>query len=476
MVRLTPPRQRLCQRIPTCNPPSQPAGITRMQKHCYLIVVMLCGIVFSHNANAEKETLLQAFAAAYQNNPSLEAERASLRVTDEQVSQALSHWKPSIDATANAGKTWQRISSQGNFSGETHGGGIQLTQPVFRGFRTLAETEFAKKQVLAGRARLQHAEQQLFTDIASVFLGLLRDQAIMAAQRENEAVLARKLTEVRVRFQMGDLTRTDVKQAEARLARAGASRLQAEQAIVVDRATYQRLVGHLPGHLDAANIVLELPKTLDEALAKSAHNPDVMTAEYSEQAAQASVGYNEGSLLPEVNLVASSSRNWGQNITFPGREDSSQVLLQATVPLYRSGADYSRIRAAVQTVSQKKMESTEARHKAEETTHTRWQAMLTADTMLEANKAQSEAAREAFEGVKIESHAGTRTTLDVLNAQQEWLDAQIDMAKIIYDQQMAKIQMKAAIGELSGDFIPLPTPKYDATQHYDAVKGQWIGF
>ena len=438
--------------------------------------MLLGGVLLCSNACAQKETLLQAFAEAYKNNPALEAERANLRATDEQVAQALSHWKPSIDATANVGKTWQRISNAGNFSGETHGGGVQLTQPVFRGFRTLAETEFAKKQVLVERARLQHTEQQLFTDIATAFFGLLRDQAIVQAQRENEEVLRKKLTEVRVRFEEGDLTRTDVRQAEARLARAGSSRFQAEQAVVADRASYQRLVGHLPEILDASVFTLVLPATLEETVQKSAHNPDVITAEYSTQAAQSSVTYNEGSLLPEVNLVANSSRNWGQNITFPGREDSSQVLLQATIPLYRSGADYSRTRAAVETVSQKKMEAEEARHKAEETAHTSWQGLLTANSILLVDKDQMEAAKAAFEGVKIESRAGTRTTLDVLNAQQELLDAQIDNARALYDQNIAMIQIKAAIGELTADAIALPVEKYDVAKHYNAVKGQWIGF
>ncbi len=432
-------------------------------------------------SQAAAETLEQAWADAYQANPSLQAERANLRATDELVSQALSHWRPSVDATANVGKTYQntpgeQIFGTSHFSDTTHGYGLQVTQPVFRGFRTRAETEAAEKQVLAERAKLQHAEQQLFLDTAQAFLDLIRDQAILEADHENEDVLRQKLTEVRVRAAHGDLTQTDVRQAEARLARANVDRFQSESAVTADQASYQRLVGHLPGALKSPEMALSQAKTLNDILQGSVNHPDVIAAEYAVDEARAEVRLNEGSLLPEVNLVGSSSRNWGQNSTIPGREDSSQVLLQATVPLYRSGADYSRSREAQQVVAQRQMELDEARHKAYETAQNAWQAFTAAQAAIAADKEGIDAAAQALEGVKVEAKVGTRTTLDVLNAQQELLDAQVDFAKSQHDKAFALVQIRAAIGILTADHLGLPVKLYDPSLHYKDVRQQWAGF
>ncbi|HEU5046784.1 MAG TPA: TolC family outer membrane protein [Rickettsiales bacterium] len=427
------------------------------------------------------ETLESAWADAYGLNPSLQAQRAALRATDEQVSQALSHWRPSIDANAHVGRTWQRVPGldvfgSGHYASEAHGGGVKLTQPIFRGFRTIEETEAAKQQVMEGRAKLQQAEQQLFLDTATTFLHLVRDQAILDAQRDNVQVLKDKLTETQVRYQHGDLTQTDVQQAQARLARGEVSRMQAENSVEEDRASYQRLIGHMPGTLSNKPAALALPATLEDTLQKIPHNPGVTSAEFAVEEEKAEVKLNKGSLLPEVNLVASRDRDWGQSSTIPGREDSSQVMVQATMPLYRSGEDYSRIRAAEQTLTQRKMELDEARHKATEDARNGWMSLLTARTASDADRNEVTADTKALKGVTIESKVGTRTMLDVLNAEQELLDAKIDLARSQHDEQLAMVQIRAAIGELTADQLKLPVTYYDPATHYNDVKGQWIGF
>jgi outer membrane protein len=433
-------------------------------------------------ACAETETLEQAWALAYRINPSLQAERAKLRATDEEVSQALSHWRPSIDATANVGKTYQYVPAQAvfgtaDFADTTRGYGVQVTQPLFRGLRTDSETEAAENQVLSGRAKLDDAEQQLFLDTATAFLDIVRDQAVLDSDRDNENVLEQKLKETRVRAQAGDLTQTDVRQAESRLARAHVARYQAESSLTTDRASYERLVGKMPEKLTAPDLRLTDPEQLDDVLhLAETRNPKVIAARYDIDEAKAEVDLNKGSLLPEINLVGSSTRNWGQNITIPGREDSSQILIQATMPLYRAGTDYSKSRAAEQTVTQRRMELEEARHKAIEAANNSWQGFETAQAALEADKDEVEAAREALKGVREESKVGTRTTLDVLNAEQELLDAKIDLAKSSHDRDLAIIQIKAAIGELTVASLKLPGSVYDPKRHYDDVRNQWIGF
>jgi outer membrane protein len=433
-------------------------------------------------ADASAETLDQAWMLAYQNNPSLEAQRASLRATDEQVSQALSNWRPSIDATASAGKTYQYTPELApfqnpNFAGTERSYGAQVKQPLFRGFRTVAETEAAEKQVLAERAKLESAEQQLFLDTASAYLGVLRDEAVVELERHHEAVLEDKLKETQVRSKVGELTGTDVRQAESRLARAHVSRYQADSALTQDRAAYQRLVGMAAGMLQQPVLALDSPRMLADILhLAETHSPDVISSQYAVEQADAEIRLNKGSLLPEVDLVGNTTRGYAQDITLPGREDSSQVLVQLTVPLYRSGTDYSKTRAAQQTYSQRRDELDEARNKAHETADNAWQSLMTAQSALDADKGEVEAAQEALKGVTEESKVGTRTTLDVLNAQQELLDAQIDQVKSQRDRDFAVLQIKASVGNLTAANLRLPIEPYDPKRHYEDVRGQWAGF
>ena len=433
-------------------------------------------------AQAEYVTLEQAWVGAYQNNPSLEAERAKLRATDEQVSVALSHWRPSIDVTSSVGKTYQRIPAQqafdtANFAANTTSYGVQVTQPLFRGFRTLSETEAAKKQVMAGRARLQDAEQKLLLDTATAFLDIVRDETDLDLERDYETVLHKKQEETKVRAHVGDLTQTDVQQSESRLARAEVTRLQTENALQADRDAFLRLVGDEPASLAKPVLVLDKPHDLDEALhIAETHNPKVIAAQYALEQSDAQIDLNKGSLLPELDLVGSSSRNYGENSTVPGRYDSSQVMLQLKIPLYDAGTDYAHVREAEQTSVGRRMELEEARHHAHEAAHNAWQTLLTTNAAVKADKLEIEAAARALDGVKAQSRVGTRTILDVLNAEQELLDAKIDMAKSEHDRNLAVLQIKSALGELTADALNLPLTTYSPERHYDDNHAKWVGF
>jgi outer membrane protein len=441
------------------------------QRRVFLASIAAILVLAPYAAQAETETLEQAWGQAYQINPSLQSERAKLRATDETVSQAVSHWRPSIDATANIGTAYQNIPSQEVFGTHdyehaTRGFGGQLTQPLFRGFRTLSETKSAKKEVMAGRAHLESAEQKLFLDTATAYLDVIRDQAVVDANRDTEHVLEQRLNETRDRQKHRDLTLTDVHQSESRLARAHVERLQAENQLTADRASYTRLVGKAPETLTPPVLELDQKSDLD----------DVVSAQYAMESADAQIDLAKGSLLPEVNLVASTGRNWAQSSQFPGRIDSSQIVVQATMPLYRSGTDYSKVRAAEQTKTQNRMDLEEARHKAHEQATNAWQALQNGQAAIYADKDELDAATEALKGVKIEAKYGTRTTLDILNAEQELLDAKVDLARSQHDRDLAILQIKSAIGELTADNLKLQVDKYDPAQHYDDVRGQLIGF
>jgi outer membrane protein len=431
---------------------------------------------------ASPETLQEAWLDAYRNNPSLQAERAGLRATDEGVAQAQSHWRPSIDATGTIGRTYQYLPAQksfgtADFAGTTRGYGVQVTQPLFRGWRTDSETDEAEGKVLSGRAKLRDAEQQLFLDAATAFLAIVRDETILGLQRDSEQALEGKLRETEARAKVGDLTETDVDQAKSRLARAEVARFQAESTLNSDRASYLRLVGHVPEHLQTPDLAVDPARSRDDILAfAEKHNPKVIAARYDFDAAKADIDLTKGSLLPELDLVGNAGRNWGQSSTLPGRIDSSQIQLQLTMPLYRSGADYSKARASQQTATQRRLEFEEARHKAHEAADNGWQAFEASKAALEADKVEVGASSKAFEGVKIQARAGTRTTLDVLNAEQEWIDARVDLAKSQHDRDLAVIQIAAAMGELTVDHLLLPVEAYDPERHYHDVRNQWVGF
>ena len=442
----------------------------------------LIASTFVDNAHADNVTLEAAWVAAYRSNPTLASERAKLRATDEQVSLALSNWRPSVDAVSSVGHLDQSLPNQtffgsNDFAGTPRGYGVQVKQPLFRGFRTTEEIAAAEKQVLAERALLDVTEQQLFLDTATAFLDLVRDIALVDATRKDETVLQKKLDEVQVRYSAGDLTQTDVHQAQSRLARSHVQRVQASNAIRLDAARYRRLTGlEVPAVPVEPKLSLEIPATLDEALDQAgAQNPAVISALRTVEKASAEVGLAKGALLPELDLVFNANRNWAQSSTIPGRNDTVEVQLQLNVPLYRAGADYSRTRAAVETAAQRDDDLAEARRKAQESAESAWQAMLSAQASFGAAQEELDSATLAVEGVREESRVGTRTTIDVLNAEQELLDSRRELVRSKHDQDLAILQLRAGVGRLTASALHLPTQLYDPQQHYDEVRNKWFG-
>jgi outer membrane protein len=431
-------------------------------------------------ALAETYTFEEALAQAYRNNPSLQAERAKLRATDEQVPQALSGWRPSVDAVAEGGQSKQTISGNGFFTGSDtltpRDAGITVTQPVFRGFRTESAVKAAEAQVKAGRAALLDAEQRLLFDSAKAYLDVVRGQSVLDLARNNEDVLRKQLDSVNNRFRIGEVTKTDISQSESRLNAATAARIRAEGELANDSATFARLIGDEPGSLRQPKLVLDFPTSADEAVVLAEkNNPGIVAALFGQDAAKANVTAADGSLLPEVNLVGNVSRGWEESVMVPGRQDNATIMARLTIPLYRSGADYSKARAARQTVTQRRLELEDSRHRAREIAIRAWQNLLTSRAAITAHKSEVAAAELALHGVKEEANAGTRTTLDVLNAEQELLNARVDLVKAGHAEAVAILQVKAAVGALTARELHLPVDDYNPSVHYDNVRDKWVG-
>lgn len=424
---------------------------------------------------AQAETLQQAMASAYNTNPTLQAERAKLRAVDEQVALAKSGQRPTIDANADIGRTYTDLNGFDK-SLTNRQVGVGVTQPLYRGGSIEAGIQSAEKNVLAARASLTSAEQTLFLSVAQVYFNMVRDEAVLRLTKKTEEVLKRELQAASDRLKVGEATRTDQSQAEARYAGATADRIQAEGNVAVSRAAYEKVVGHPPAAVKYELVDMEMPPTLDNALERAhANNPQVIAAQYSMQAAEHDVDVASGALLPQLDLQAGASRGWDQSVAALGEGDSAQVMARLTIPLYRGGADYAKTRAAKETASQRRVEVRSTMDEVRENAVRAWQQLGTARASINARKKQVESAKLAFEGVKQESDVGTRTVLDRLNAEAETLQAQVDLVQAERDQAVAMFDVKAAVGELTAEKIGLPVEIYNATAHYNAVRDKWIG-
>lgn len=439
------------------------------------VIVGLGGLLPGHSAAAQ--TLQEALAQAYLNNPTLDAERAELRATDELVPQALSGWRPSLEAAGEFGveRSDSRAVSGGEATSTRQPGSVQLSivQPLYRGGRTVASTNRAENLVQAQRGTVLSTEQQVLLDAATAYLDVVRDQAVLELNVNNEQVLSRQLQANRDRFEVGEITRTDVSQAESRLAGSIASRIQAEGLLSASRAVYTRIIGSPPGSLEAPTPTFTLPSSLEEAIELAlANNPNVVSAEFAEAAARDSIDVVRGEQFPEASLRGDLTRSWEPTSTI-SRSDGAALTAQIRVPLYQSGAVSSRVREARQIANQRRIEIEETRRAVRENAIRAWVALKTAQASIDSRRSQVRAAEIALEGVRQEAAVGARTTLDTLDAEQELLDARVNLVQAQRDEIVAAFQVLTATGQLTAQQLQLPVDYYEFDEHYRNVRHKW---
>jgi outer membrane protein len=428
------------------------------------------------------QTLTEAFAYTYNNNPQILAQRALLRSTDEQVPQALSNWRPQVNLTGTAGVERAGFATQGTstqFSTfEPRSADIRITQPLYRGGRTEAQTRQAINTVQATRAQTLFVETQVFQAVAQAYLDVVRDQTLVEVNRNNEQVLRRQLEATQDRFRVGEVTRTDVAQAESQLAQATAQRINAEGQLEVSRANYGRAVGHPPGRLVQPRERPVLPATRDEALTLASHNnPNVISAMFSELAARDNIDLVRGQLLPTLNLIGDLNRSFAPSVIQRStRQDTASAVLQLTMPLYEGGAIWSQTRAAEQTVGQRRGQLDDARRLAVQQATQAWETLQSARAAITSFGAAVRAAQIALEGVQQEALVGSRTVLDVLISEQQLFTTQSQLVGAQHDAALAEFNLAAATGRLIAPELRLPIQLYDMERHYRAVKDKWIGF
>jgi len=448
-------------------------------------------------APASAETLEQAMASAYQSNPTILSERSKLRATDELVPQALSNWRPTVTVSGNATRsnTYSYNGGGSSIGGTTSGTpegtqvtaagttiynaetmGLSVTQPIFRGGRTVAQTRQAEAQVEAERAQLSITEQQVLLNVATAYLNLVQAQSVLQLSINNEQVLQRQLDSVQDRFRVGEVTRTDVAQAQSRLSAAHADRTQGEGSLRTARAAYIQNVGHLPDKVEYPDALPGLPVDSQSAQALAAsQNPSIGNAQATYQAALEGIDLIAGELLPQVSVTGTAERI----INFDGPstlENVAQAVVSVSVPIYQAGQEYSRLRAQKQTAGQTRATVDQSRRDVEESLTAAWEALQTGRARRASYSDQINSAKIALEGVTRENQVGSRTVLDVLNAEQELLQAEVNEVQAHHDEIVAAYQLLNATGQLTAQYLALPVDIYDPMAHYEEVHDSWVGF
>ena len=437
----------------------------------------------------EAQTLTDALAEAYNTNPQLLAQRALLRATDEQVPQALSFWRPQVTFTGQVGITTSSLETRpgpealvnrsvNHTITRPNALTFQANQPVYRGGRTVAQTRQAINTVESTRAQTLAIETTVFQAVAMAYLDVVRDQALVEVQRNNVEVLRKQLEATQDRFRVGEVTRTDVAQAESSLAQAQGQLVSQQGQLEISRAEYVRAVGHPPGRLILPRERPALPATREEALSLAAtSNFSVISATFAELAARDNIDVVRGQLLPQISVIGTLSRTYDQSVTFKNDLlNSAQVTAQLTMPLYEGGAIYSQTRQAQQTVGQRRSQVDDARRAAVQTATQFWSTLQAGRASIASFSAAVRAAQIALAGVQQQALVGTSTTLDVLIQNQQLLTTQSQLVTAEHDTALAEFNLAAAVGRLIAPELNLPVKLYDMEQHYKEVKNKWIGF
>ncbi|HEX6858618.1 MAG TPA: TolC family outer membrane protein [Caulobacteraceae bacterium] len=463
-----------------------------------LAAVSSAGLLAAAGA-AHAETLADAIALAYQTNPTLQEQRASQRALDETYVQARTGLRPTVDATASvsereirtaAGETQVDTDNNGipdttipvpSFTSRTSAsaGQIEVTQPIYTGGRVTSQISASEADVLAGREGLRQVEAGVLLNVVQAYVDVRRDQERLRIAQENVSVLNRQLEEARARFEVGEITRTDTAQAEARQAAARATLASAQAALAISRANYAAVVGQNPGELaPEPSLAPLLPATVDQAFERAQENNGaVRAAGFEERASSARVAAARAKRRPTVGLrgtlgySAAEVNDVGNRFGDYDRDITGSVV--ASMPIFTGGLTNSQVRQASARNTADRIAIEGARRDVLQDVARAWNQLLGARANLVANQEQVNAAQIAFEGTREEAQVGLRTTLDVLNAEQELRNAQLALVTARRDEYVAAALVLAAMGDLEAPKLVPGVEAYDPAANFNRVKHSW---
>ena len=435
----------------------------------------------------QAESLNGSLARAYVNNPQLNAQRAGTRAADENVPLANSGYLPKVSASSSVGFTHEDFSAPngGLGAGGKNGPvdtvprsvGLTVSQTVFDGFRTPNSIRQAESNVFGSRETLRNIEQSVLQSAAQSYMDVLRDTAILDLRSSNIKVLEEQLRQTQDRFKVGEVTRTDVAQAEAGLAGSRADFYTAQSNLQNSIASFRQVVGVQPTRLEAAHpIERGLPPTLATAINISqVEHPAVQAALHQVDSASLQVKIAEGALYPTVGVQGSVSQNYDVSNVPGSSAFIGTVVGSVNIPIYNGGADYATIRQAKETLSQARLQADVQRENVRAAVISAWGLLESSKATVQSDQAQVNASEIALNGVREEARVGQRTTLDVLNAQQTLLNSRVSLVGAQRDRVVASYAVLATIGRLSITTLGLSVAQYSPITHFNQVKDKWFG-
>jgi outer membrane protein len=477
-----------------------------------LSLAIALALLVSTPRSAPAETIARALARVYSSNPDLNQQRATVRIRDEDIARAWSGLRPIAKLEAGAGAqrtdlklgfppvrspingqfvtlrnpaTGQPFSYSTNFAAYPRDVKVYVSQPLFDGGRTENAVHQAESGVFAARSVADLSEQSILQDAAKAYMNVLRDTAVLSLRKNNISILQTQLNYTRRKVQEGDLTSTDVAQAEASLAQARSDFFGAQAQLKNSLAIYEQIIGEPPGRLEPASSVERLlPKSVDEAieLALNTH-PSLDAARHQVDAAEFAVNAAWSNLAPRLSLDGQVSQQYDSLLSLReavlaapnSREFNAAVRLNLDVPLYQRGEEYAAIRQAKETLGREKLNFDSQRRNVRAAVISSYGQLNTARSQTATDELAIKAAEAALRGVREEAKVGARTTLDVLNAQQALLNARVNLIISQRDRVVASYAALSAIGKLSATTLQLDVQLYDPSAHFERVKNKMIG-
>lgn len=438
-----------------------------------LASVAVAAIIGGMGAPAWAETLQEAIALAYRTNPSLLAQRANQRALDESIVQARAGLRPTLDVTVSG--DYSRDYSDTALDPDSDGASasIGLSQTLWSGGRIGHGITAAEAEILAGRENLREIEQSVLAAVIQAYADVIRDMEVLRIRQANLAVLQRQLEESSARFEVGEITRTDVAQSEARLAQSEADLANAQAQLSTSRAVYAAVVGQAPGDLAPMPVLPGVPADFDSALDVAlADNPAIRAAAYTLAAAEANVAAARAEYMPSVRATASyggSSRDFDR---FGDIADNTRLTAGATlsIPLFTGGLNASRVAAALERANAAQINVEGERRNALQDVSSAYAQAISARASLQAGEEAVRAASVAAEGVRQEAQVGLRTTLDVLNQELELRNAEVTLASARRNEYVAQANLLAAMGRLEGPDLDPTLERYDPAANYERVR------
>ncbi len=429
--------------------------------------------------SANAQTIFEALSETYNTNPTLQGQRAYLRSIDENVAIAKSGYRPNIALTAAyTDANVSGNSASADRDNEQKSIGAKISQPLFSGFQTVNSVKSADSQVRAEQSNLYNVEQSVFLDASTAYLNVVRDMAIVNLQKNNEKLLKKRLDETQQRFNVGEVTRTDVSQAKARYSQAKADRISSEGDLQASKSAYIQIIGSEPGELsDPENIREFLPKSYEEALNYAlTHNYGIRQAKSLLNAKTYDVAAKTGALLPQITADAAATKTRGEIDLYSGDTtiDNVEWGVNMTLPLYSSGETRAKIRQSKYQKWQAQEAVLEAERSTRSSVSSAWEYMQANDAKIKSIKDQVKANEIALDGVQKEEALGNRTILDVLDAYQELLNSNVEEVKARRDYYVSGMNLLLAMGKLTAEDLKLNVDIYQPKKYYKETRDKWL--